>query len=253
VDHGWSHEQLSLSFGNRRRFARVLTGAVVALLAFVVSLWLALAAPARFPRRLLGTVAFSALRLRGSLVLAPLARKHPVVLVGDSRMESLGGSLAGVRNAWAINIGLAGTTARFWRDALASRQLHHTDATFVLWVGINDLLVLGHRPATVAQDLEIVARRILGTWDARALIIVEQIPVRIEPESLNAEINRSVLALNRTFATLTTLSPRVVVLPLYARLCGADGRPLSTYYADGIHLNERGNRLLANSLRPTLK
>lgn len=212
------------------------------------AVWLALFGPRRYLTRLLGTSAFVGLRLRGSLRLAPLAGLRPVILIGDSRIEGIHPSSIESPGTLVTNAGISGSTAHQWRAMFGTFPTGERTSVFVVWAGINDLLYLQSTPRMVAAEMQRLVSCILAMRRSR-VVVIEQIPVHVSPNSYDSMLNQSIAELNQQLGVLASRSPRIALMELHARLSTPGARAL---YSDGLHLNERGNALIARLVRAAL-
>jgi lysophospholipase L1-like esterase len=225
--------------------------AAVGVAAFAAGLgWAVLfGAPNRLGR-VIGYEATAVLRIQSAVRMAQLLGRRPVVLLGDSRVESLGRQAIGGADDFVINAGISGTTARFWRELLSAAETG--GAVYVVWIGINDLVNAGASHEAVLHDLRAIVSRLVQNG-ATQVLLVEQIPTTVEAArqaSITAgilEINRGLLAMADSTAAVSTVALHARVQPLQ------DGSPAASWYADGVHLNERGNALVRALLRAVLE
>lgn len=225
--------------------------AVVGVAAFAAGLgWAVLFGPRYYLGRVIGYEATAALRIKGAVRMAQVLGRRPVVLLGDSRIEALGREAIGRADDFVINAGISGTTARFWREALGASE---TDgAVYIVWLGINDLMNAGTPHEIVLDDLRAIAQRLVQNG-AKQVLWLEQIPTTVKA-ARQAAVTLGIVEINRGLLDLVRSSPVVSVLPLHARVqASQDAGPAASWYADGVHLNERGSAQVRASLREVLE
>jgi lysophospholipase L1-like esterase len=225
--------------------------AAVSVAAFVAGLgWAVLFGPARRLGQVIGYEATAELRIHSAVRMAHLLGQRPVLLLGDSRVESLGRAAIGGADDFVINAGITGTTARFWREVLSASDTG--GAVYIVWIGINDLINVRAAHETVVHDLRAIVARLVQNGATRVLLL-EQIPVTVKA-ARQASITLGVLEINRALLALAVSAPTVSTLALHARVQPPqDGSAPASWYADGVHLNERGNAQVRALLREVLQ
>lgn len=198
--------------------------------------------------RLFGRDAAIAARIEAGLTLAQVAGRKGVLLVGDSRVESMRPpALHGPAHTYVVNAGVSGTTTEAWTELLPPRSSTRRYATAIFWAGVNDLL-FGRAPAAeVATRISQIARR-LREYAVRVWV-VEQIPVRLSQPDASHALNARLAEINAKVRTQLRREPAIAVVSLHDALSEADGQLSSTYSRDGLHLNAKGQAQLLRLLR----
>jgi lysophospholipase L1-like esterase len=195
------------------------------------------------------------LRVRFAFMAARVLGKRPVVLIGDSRFDQLGSAGLGSNDELVVCAGVAGATARVWSSVLATTGPSARPATFVVWLGVNDLVNEGTTARATVRHLQAIADQLAQGAQPRVLLL-EQIPVRL-PASPEAErIAVAVDEINRALAAIAQRDARVELVPLWTRFGGgaAGGSdPCKDCYADALHLSEHGDRVLRELLDDALR
>jgi lysophospholipase L1-like esterase len=167
--------------------------------------------------------------------------RRSVVIVGDSQVQfaEWGDMFPG---AVVANRGINNDTTEG-----VVRRLPQIEAlkpsVVVLMIGINDFRALHADPAEVAERY----RRIIDTVGAYARVVAVSVLLTAEGDA--ATVNPKVAALNVLIKGMCR--SRCTFLDVSATL-SADSRLRPDVSVDGLHLNARGYRLLADHLAPLL-
>lgn len=225
----------------------IASGIVVALA--IVSLYLC--SSMQRSQRWLGATRAVRLHSAIGLRISRLLSERAVLLVGDSRIESLRWPLHGYEGWRATNVGIGGTTAAMWSDWLAGSPSTTPYEAAVLWVGVNDLLTRG-ADVSATEDKVVGAARGLLSY-ARRVYVLEQIPVRFASKRLISEkISDDVRQLNVGVAHKLSQEKAVSIMQLEEALRAPDGLLCDWASGDGLHLNERGQAWLSERLAKLL-
>jgi lysophospholipase L1-like esterase len=236
-----------------KKHARAVTiGVVISALSAGAIGWAFARVPLRLVGRVVGIEAAMGLRVRSGLAAAALLGRRGLVMLGDSRFESLGIDWLQADDRMVVPAALAGATARGWNDALRCASFAATPTTLVVWLGVNDMVNERASGAETLRRLQaIVACAQQGA--ANRVLLLEQIPVRLSPAVENARIEQELRAINAGLDELAQRSDRVELLPLWSRF-GGDGATAACAdcYDDGLHLNARGEAFLRGLLTTLL-
>lgn len=235
---------LSARRRKRSRLALALAGGVLLVGA---SPWVGLHLPMRWSARLVGLEAAAGLRLRSGLCAARMLARRPIVLLGDSRLEALGAGGSEVRGRVVVPATLPGSTARFWAATVRTTALEAAPATYVVWLGVNDLLHDRADAGTVLSSLRAITDRALQAQES-SVVVLEQIPVRLPNAGEAARIDRASQAVNQGLVRIARTRSRVTVVPLFERFaaCGE-------CYADALHPSARGEREIGRLLAAAVR
>jgi lysophospholipase L1-like esterase len=165
-----------------------------------------------------------------------------LLLLGDSRIVSM--SCPSDFSGWRVlNLGVSGSTASDWSAYLLARaKLRHFDAA-ILWVGINDILNFGRAASSVVDD-EVSLVSYLDNIAQRVALIN---PTDTKDGS-HEEISERIYERMRQLANLPESganSERVSIITPFES-SSEDNR--GDFYADYVHLNEGGYRVLCAQL-----
>jgi lysophospholipase L1-like esterase len=210
-------------------------------------LWISLAASV-----LLGLLAFVAYGSRVAGWINPWARVSVqmlaafgaeylgydvILLIGDSRAESLGQAHFDKTRAIVFNMGVSGSTAAQWRSFLDLRVPYPKAATAIIWLGVNDFIHDAASAQVVAQHLRHVAAT-LNTKGYRVLIL-DQLPLDERAAPFDERVNVRSRELNALLeATPLTNATLVRVSDLFVPNSSTNSTP---QLSDGIHLTLHGN------------
>jgi lysophospholipase L1-like esterase len=198
--------------------------------------------------RLFGRDTAIAARIEAGLTLAQVAGRKGVLLLGDSRVESMRPpALHGAAYTYVVNAGVSGTTVETWATLLPPRSSTRRYATAVFWAGINDLLFGRTAAAQVATRISQVARRLREY--AQRVWVVEQIPVRLAQLDASQALNARLTEINARVRAQLRREPAITIVSLHDSLRDPDGQLSSSYSRDGLHLNAKGQAQLLRQLR----
>lgn len=217
--------------------------------------WIALRAPMHWPIRLLGAERAASLRVRLGVIAAHALGRRPVIMIGDSRFDQLGFAGLGTSDELVVCAGFGGATARGWNAVLSASARSSQPATFVVWLGVNDLVNEVASGGDATRHLEAIIDRLARATPHRVLVL-EQIPVRLPASPEQDRVAEAVVEINRALAALTARFPKVELVPLWARFGGgapAAASPCRDCYADALHLSEHGDAVLRALLAGALR
>lgn len=175
--------------------------------------------------------------------LRALPEDRKLILLGDSRIASLGCQFAGWR---ILNLGIAGSTAEQWAG-MTDRYAHFVGRfeAGVVWVGINDILWTSHKTGNIGRDL------------VKTLYNAKQLSDRVL--LLNQTVNPATSMMSPHLAEeIREVDEAVVNDPIarsvsirfpFARKTTSE---LPSLFLDNIHLNDQGNRELCFELEQWL-
>jgi lysophospholipase L1-like esterase len=184
--------------------------------------------------RLFGRDAAITARIEIGLALAQIAGREGVLLLGDSRVESMPPpALHGVARTYVVNAGVSGTTTEAWTALLPPRSSTRRYATAVFWAGVNDLLFGRPSAAEVATRISQIARRLRQY--ALRVRVVEQIPVRLAQLEGSNAMNTRLAEINARVRAELRREPAIAIVPLHDALSAPDGQLSPAYSGDGLH------------------
>jgi lysophospholipase L1-like esterase len=165
-----------------------------------------------------------------------------LLLLGDSRIAAM--SCASDLAGWRIlNLGVSGSEAKYWTSFVMTRAKWWHFTAIVLWVGINDIVNAGRAATNVAPDILNTLRKLDVSSNHIVLINSQDVPAGYNakvPERIKQELIElaNVLMSNADGNNVSILTP----------LASVHDTSHDEFYADYIHLNERGYRVLCAEL-----
>jgi lysophospholipase L1-like esterase len=173
-------------------------------------------------------------------------RNRKLLLLGDSRIELL--ECAQYFAGWAtLNLGVGGMTSDRLAEFVVSRRdaLMSFDA-IVLWIGVNDIF-RRRSVADASNDILSILRE-LGRLTT-PIAILEQIHVLTSEHQVRLErANLELMKLNGTL-TDALVDDRITIIKPFESIPIDAQSPL---YSDGLHLSDRGNKVICNTLEKWL-
>lgn len=170
-----------------------------------------------------------------------------IVFVGDSIMEFFPLKKFLGRKLALVNRGIAGTDTIWLQQHLTEQVLAIKPGQIYLMIGTNDL----GRGYSVSEIVERVVDLVLQIKEVAyftPIHIISVLPVNEEPsyqKTVKVRRNQAIKALNEQLSSLIGID----YLPIFDAFLDDKGQLADYLTTDGLHLNQEGYKLLANSLK----